>query len=190
MTSGSCSNYWFVMRHGESEANSHGLIISSPEKGCNDYGLTTRGRSQVLQSAGNSSLDDSTIIISSDFKRTLETARLVAETINAKHVVTDTRLRERCFGELDGSSNSEYTWVWEQDRLDGRKTQRSIEPVTAVADRMLSLYREYENIHIAKTILIVSHGDPLQILISALRGHGTLFHRDIPHMETAEIRAL
>ena len=38
------------MRHGESEANVAGVIVSDPEQGCHGYGLTEKGRLQVLHS--------------------------------------------------------------------------------------------------------------------------------------------
>jgi len=36
----SLKNIYYIMRHGESEANTRGLIISSPERGTSSYGLT------------------------------------------------------------------------------------------------------------------------------------------------------
>jgi hypothetical protein len=40
-------NAFFGIRHGESEANVAGLIVSAPEVGTQKYGLTERGRRQV-----------------------------------------------------------------------------------------------------------------------------------------------
>ena len=44
------SNKYLIMRHGESEANVAGLIVSDPAIGCERYGLTELGRQQVLRS--------------------------------------------------------------------------------------------------------------------------------------------
>ncbi|MCF7972861.1 MAG: hypothetical protein K9N55_03500 [Phycisphaerae bacterium] len=42
-------NVLFVMRHGHSEANAQGLIISSLDQGTVAYGLTSQGRAQVAR---------------------------------------------------------------------------------------------------------------------------------------------
>jgi len=39
------------MRHGHSEANEQGIIVSRPEIGTRRYGLTEKGRAQVEASA-------------------------------------------------------------------------------------------------------------------------------------------
>ena len=69
-------NRYFLMRHGESEANVADLIISYPETGCKRYGLSKQGRQQVRLSALESGLGSDTLIISSDFLRARETATL------------------------------------------------------------------------------------------------------------------
>ena len=40
-------NRYFAMRHGQSEANAAGIIVSDPANGCPRYGLTPLGRQQV-----------------------------------------------------------------------------------------------------------------------------------------------
>ena len=58
------------MRHGQSEANVAGIIVSDPQIGCNQFGLTALGQQQVIKSASNTSkLNQDTLIISSDFLR-------------------------------------------------------------------------------------------------------------------------
>ena len=44
--------------------------------------------------------------------------------------------------------------------------------------------------HADETFLLVSHGDALQILLTAFAGLDASTHRDIEHLQTAEIRAL
>ena len=71
-------NQYFVMRHGESKANALGIIVSDPNNGVSNYGLTEKGEWQATASAQKAidvfGFDSQTIIYSSDFKRAKETA--------------------------------------------------------------------------------------------------------------------
>ena len=40
-------NTYLIMRHGQSEANAQGIIVSDPKIGCFRYGLTALGREQA-----------------------------------------------------------------------------------------------------------------------------------------------
>lgn len=64
-----------------------------------------------------------------------------------------------------------------------------MEPVTRVLDRGLACLKEIETAHAGRTILLVSHGDTLQILMTLLQD-GPHRHRELAHLETAEIRRL
>ena len=76
-TGQSWSNRYLVMRHGHSEANGQGIIVSTPEIGCSRYGLTGRGREQVAATLEGWSLPKPDRIFSSDFLRALSHRLLV-----------------------------------------------------------------------------------------------------------------
>ena len=64
------------------------------------------------------------IIFASDFKRTAETANIIREKLNcATEVQLDVRLRERYFGEYEGTSTQNYNKVWENDEEGEKDTQ-------------------------------------------------------------------
>jgi probable phosphoglycerate mutase len=72
------NRYFAIMRHGESTANQKGLIANEAEYGVPYYSLSDFGRLQVEQSVQtNTLLSGVSIIISSDFKRALESAEIV-----------------------------------------------------------------------------------------------------------------
>ena len=97
-------NRYFVMRHGKSEANAAGLIVSDPCNGCLQYGLTPEGRAQAAESGQKlrQQLGDTAsaavVVCCSDFKRTLETAEVLLEALGraGEPPVICTWLRERC----------------------------------------------------------------------------------------------
>jgi len=185
-------NRYFAMRHGHSLANLRGIIVSHPENGCGAYGLSDLGRRQVAESlAAGHSLDEKTLIVSSDFERALETARIAHRTLACETpIVIDERLRERNFGELELTSDDGYAAVWTQDSVDPDSSWRGAESANRVMRRVTSLVADYESSHRQATLLLVSHGDALQLLQTAFRKQDASRHRALEHLQTAEIRRL
>ncbi|MBS3054839.1 MAG: histidine phosphatase family protein [Candidatus Aenigmarchaeota archaeon] len=81
-------NNYFGQRHGQSEANVLGIIISDPAVGIKNYGLSHLGRDQVYKSAKAARESDllgpKTIIYTSDFLRARETADITTDILNAQ----------------------------------------------------------------------------------------------------------
>ncbi|MBO0776261.1 MAG: histidine phosphatase family protein, partial [Actinobacteria bacterium] len=69
----------------------------------------------------------------------------------------------------------------------GRR-DNDVEPVTAVLDRTTAFVAALEREHRGRDILLVSHGDALQILQAGFAGVDPARHRSLPHLRTAEIR--
>lgn len=184
-------NRYYGQRHGESLANAQGIIISTPERGCAGYGLTERGRAQARAGAlGCPDLGQETLIVSSDFCRARETAEVAREALGAGPVVLSPLLRERAFGELEGGSNRGYEAIWARDREDPDHRERGVEPARAVQARVWALVQALEAEHAGRTILLVAHGDPLQLGATAFQGRDAREHRDVPHWEPGEVRRL
>ena len=55
---------------------------------------------------------------------------------------------------------------------------------------MRTLVAELEQRFSGRDILLVSHGDTLQILQAGFRGMSPARHRGLPHLDTAEIRRI
>lgn len=179
------------MRHGRSLANEAGLIISNPADGIlEDYGLSQVGRDQAALAARTALLDAKTLIYSSDFSRARQTAEIVQQIIGAGEIVITKALRERHFGDWDKTSHQNYQKVWALDQTLDTTHQNNVEPLNSVLERAMELISKIESQHNGKSILLVSHGDTLQILHAGLAGQSPKNHRDFPHLETAEIRQL
>jgi 2,3-bisphosphoglycerate-dependent phosphoglycerate mutase len=100
------TNVWLV-RHGESTWNALGLC-----QGQSDIArLTSRGRNQALRAMEELEGRDVELVYSSDLQRARETASLLATGLHCE-VVTDQRLRERCFGVAEGSPLNTLTPEW------------------------------------------------------------------------------
>ena len=185
------ANRFSVMRHGQSKANVAGLIVSRVEQDRRgDYGLSELGRKQALAAALDCGLPGDTVICSSDFSRARQTAQIVAAQLGAAEVAIAQALRERSFGDWEGSATENYERVWAADATDPDHADGNVEPVAAVLDRTSALVVELERRYSGRDILLVSHGDPLQILQAGFLRIAPSRHRSLPALGTAEIRPL
>jgi probable phosphoglycerate mutase len=182
-------NRYFLMRHGKSVANEEGIIISLIENGRSQYGLCEAGKEQISKSLQNQSfLDSDTIIVSSDFLRTKESAQLAAKILKTDAPKSSPLLRERFFGDYEKMGDSRYKLVWEKDKDNDENTCMNVESPKSVLGRFQSFIQEMESLYTHKKILILSHGDILQIGLTWPAGIAANQHRSLNHLETAEIR--
>jgi probable phosphoglycerate mutase len=189
------NNKYFALRHGESTANVEGIIVSTPENGIDKYGLSENGRSQVEKTIEKAKsdklLDSKTRIISSDFKRAFESAAIAGQILDTEYLIEpEPRLRERDFGSFELLSNEHYQTVWDKDALDGSHTSNNVESAEVVMQRVSAFVWSLESYYKDQTFLLVAHGDTLQILQAAFQKFPAANQRDMPHLETAELRPL
>ncbi|KAF9182790.1 hypothetical protein BGZ51_004444 [Haplosporangium sp. Z 767] len=115
-------------------------------------------------------------------------------------------LRERFFGEFEMKTPSDdlYAQVWREDALSPFHEKFQVESVAMVTKRMTDVIRLNETMDKERRrkaedssrtteqqqswIIIVSHGDSLQILQTAMRGWSGDRHRQLEHLNTAEWR--
>ena len=179
------------MRHGESLANRRGLIVSYPQNAILDYGLTAKGAEQVMNAALATRLDTNAIIVSSDFLRARETAEIMKSVIGCdQEVIIDIELRERYFGNWEMTDHANYETVWQNDINNPGLSQEEVETVDRVLVRGLSVIERMESAFEGKSILLVGHGDVLQILLSHHHNINPRFHRSLSSIGNADIRSL
>lgn len=184
-------NEYFIMRHGQSEANIGRFICSSPADGLDSCGLTPEGVRQAREAALNFFPPVRRIAVySSDFLRARQTAATVAECIETDRIEFTPLLRERFFGEFDGGGDHLYAEVWTADRGHPDNETAGVESPAAVRRRALAAVRVCEEMFSGITVLFVSHGDILQILFAAFLGLSPDRHREIVPITNAEIRRL
>lgn len=184
-------NSYYILRHGQSLANIDKIIVSDPENGLTGYGLSDIGKLQVADSvAACQDLNGQTIIYSSDFLRTRQTARIAAEKLKAVHEIRFSKLlRERFFGSWELTADSNYQRVWDDDPL-GQPPKNNVESVDSVLKRALLCLEQIEANHLDQRILLVAHGDTLQILLSFFNALPPGRHREIDPVGVAEIRRI
>lgn len=169
------NKYW-VLRHGRSKPNEKGLIVSHLSNGTlEEHGLAPVGVEQA-QAAGHLFLKeieaesisvDKVQIYCSPFSRTVDTAKVVAEVIelDTSKLQYSEELRERYFGPaLELESHEHYPKIWALDEHDPLTGPVGGESVADVANRLAKCLQQIEKECQGCAVLIVSHGDPLQIL--------------------------
>ncbi|KAH7518271.1 hypothetical protein FEM48_Zijuj09G0153800 [Ziziphus jujuba var. spinosa] len=109
----------------------------------------------------------------SPFSRTAHTAKVVATVLNIPFegaqckVIED--LKERYFGPtFELMSHDKYTEIWDLDEKDPFMRPEGGECVNDVVSRLVRAMTTMESQFQGCTILVVSHGDPLQILQTIL----------------------
>ena len=187
-------NEYFAVRHGESDANVAGIVCSHPNVAVTKFGLSKKGVKDATEAADffRKLPPKDLFIFSSPFLRTRETTEVISKIIGTENVAFSNHLRERFFGTLD-LQPSEYSYdrVWREDELDGSLDSTfSCESVYEVAIRALQLIHDIESEFENYRIILVSHGDTIQILRRVLNKKDPCFHRYDPHVKPGGVVAL
>jgi len=195
-----------TVQHGLSELGKI-QVRSSAVKFCSDY---HHQQQKVLQNSEDGTDVDNTFkgvaVYASDFLRASETAQIfTSELIKAgvplynSRVFEEVRLRERYFGSWNGKSDEHYQDVWNLDFEDPDHSTWGVESVNSVVARTSSLVWEIDkalNKDISEScpkpwkVILVAHGDVLQIAQTAFSKVDGRLHRQLDHLETASVREL
>jgi isoleucyl-tRNA synthetase len=161
-------NRYFVMRHGEAENNASGVVSRDA---AHAFGLTDAGRAQSRKAAAKLRGIEGLRIYSSPVRRATETASAVAQElgIDPSHVITDSRLSELDFGELEGKGIDAFMAAC--THLGGIDTKLpGGESYLEAKQRFGAFMRELEERSSGETILIVTHGIGCESLFAIAEG--------------------
>lgn len=213
----SLTHKYYVLRHGQSMANVEGIISSDPKISTITHGLSEEGRRQagaalstfstLLPDSGAEEKKHYVAIFTSDFLRAHETAKIFAGSLteggssSPYRLLTgsptiETALRERFFGDLNGKTDKFYQGVWDGDAKSADHEVDNVESVSSVLSRTTGVVTTIDA-QLPPTpdgsawhVVLVAHGDVLQILQTGFARWDPRQHRSLPHLETASIKAL
>lgn len=176
-----------LLRHGQTEYNVTGRL-----QGQVDIPLNETGIAQARAAAGVVAELRPQVIVSSDLGRALETARIVAgagagavagggvvdgDGVDGAgpEVVSDHRLRERAFGQLEGMFDEEiherFPDVWNARRTGGSLVDVGAEDRGVVGARVAqAVWDHADAAPEGSTLLVVAHGACIALGITALLG--------------------
>ena len=163
----------FLVRHGETVDNARQIMQGRVQGDLNE-----RGRAQALETARRLADEHIDVVISSDLRRAVQTAEIIAQP-HGLPVVQTPLLEERDWGSFTGRFIPDLKDIkpWPDDI-------ESLEAMKARAGRFLDFIRTtYPN----QTVLAVGHG----IINKAIQA--VFFHKEmheIEKMKNAEVRVL
>ena len=147
----------YIIRHGQTDWN-----IEHRTQGHTDIALNKNGIEQaelISQKIANLKIDN---IISSDLKRAYMTAQIINKKFN-KTIETDKRLREFCFGTLEGITRDKITQeTW--NNFNENPKQFNAETKEEIFNRIKSFIDDIKSNNINKNILVVTHGGPIKMI--------------------------
>jgi alpha-ribazole phosphatase len=174
----------YLVRHGETDWNA-----AQRYQGQSDVPLNHTGIQQARKIAGRLSKEKIGAIYSSDLKRATETAKQIAQPHKLK-VTSDVRWRELSFGDWEGLTYPEIqakapdeVALWQSDSTQCAPPRG--ETLTQLTERVLSAFNELRALYAEQTVLIISHGGPLQILLCHALGVGFQRHWQFSISQTA-----
>jgi broad specificity phosphatase PhoE len=164
-------NKYFILRHGEThhQIEKPDIVYFWPEDKP-PASLTKNGQEQIKKVTHYLKNQKIDLIFSSDVLRTRQTAEIIAKELDLE-VKEDLRLRDVNWGIYQGKLMKE-AWAFYNHKMEEkfRKAPPQGESWLDVQKRMVDFLKETEGKYNQKTILIVSHGDPLWLLDSWVQG--------------------
>lgn len=155
---------FILIRHGETDWN-----IEGRWQGQADVPLNSRGREQAAKLAQTLTGMDISIIYASDLSRTVETASILARSLNVE-LRLDARLREIHQGEWQGVLSSEIQKKYADEFRRRRDNPMSVAPpggetASQVMERVAAAIEDIRLSHPEETVAIVSHGFAIACLL-------------------------
>lgn len=167
------TNKYYILRHGQTihQTEKKRIIYPWPEQ--KPILLTEHGQNQIKKAAKELKKKKIDLIYSSDISRTRQTAKIVAEELGIK-IVFDKRLRDVNLGIYHGGAKERFYQDFPKslERFYNKKPPKG-ESWGDCRKRMIECLDDIDKKHRDKTILIVSHGDPLWLLEDTMKGLNT-----------------
>lgn len=159
-----------VLRHGETDWNQDTRI-----QGHTDIALNAMGRWQAEQLGQALAAEPLSTVYASDLQRAHATAQAVARA-HGLQPVTDTGLRERCFGALEGltwaeieSQHPDEAQLW-RSRVPEWSPPGGGESLLVLKERVLATLHTLAARHLGEHIAVVAHGGVLDAIYRAATG--------------------
>lgn len=153
----------YLIRHGKTSWNKENLI-----QGTKDIPLSPEGRKEVTELAQKINLNKIDLILSSPQKRAKETAKIIAN--NKKTILYNNLLKERNFGNYEGTKTSEelINKLWDYNL---NYQDENIESITVCLNRAANFLKEIKTKYPNKNILIISHGAFIKAIHYNINGY-------------------
>ena len=167
-------NVLVLVRHGESEWNRRNMFTGWQDVDLTEEGVAEAHRAGTMLKAEGAHLD---IAFTSLLKRAQNTLRIILGELGQDRVpiVFDAALNERHYGDLVGLNKDEARKRWGDEQVHLWQRSYDIAPpggesLKDTAARVLPFYskRIVPELHAAKSVILVGHGNSLRALVMQL----------------------
>ena len=158
-------NRYYILRHGKTEYQKGKANFTYPRKPIESVPLSDEGVEQIKRRAKQVKGLNIDKIYASDFLRTKQTAEIVKKEVGlGGDIIFDIRLRDLDLGIWHDKKKEDFYNKFPVGRSFFKKGPEGGESWDDLRERMIDVVREIDDRNKNKSILIVSHGDPLWIL--------------------------
>lgn len=163
-------NKYFILRHGETIYQTKKKDFTYPPHSRERpvIKLTKKGEKQIRFIAKKLKKEKIYLIFASDVYRTRQTAKIVAKELGLK-VNFDRKLRDVNLGIYRGRRKTELYQAFSDVKLRFDRRIPKGESWQGCQKRMLNFLKDIDKKFKRKTILIISHADPLWLLEGAVK---------------------
>jgi len=162
-------NKYFILRHGQTAYQAKKKKIFYDWPGLSSFPLTEKGKKKIKKAAKKLKNKKIDLIYASDTLRARQTAEIVAKELGLK-INFDQRLRDINLGIYQGREKKEFLKDFPVSSARFEKKVPGGESWSDIKKRVIDFIKDVESKNKGKTILIVSHGDPLWLLEGAMKG--------------------
>jgi alpha-ribazole phosphatase len=164
-----------LVRHGRTDWNAQRRY-----QGWSDLPLNEVGLRQANTLAARLAGEQVGAIYASDLQRAMQTAQIIAEK-HSRPVISDLRLREMSFGDWEGLTFDEIQARWPGEANAWRGDSLRVAPpggetLAQVAERVRGALDDIARKNADQTVVLVSHGGPLRVLLCLALGLGVQAH--------------
>lgn len=163
------NNQYFTLRHGQTTQQTKGKKFTYKWPDIPPVKLTKKGEAQIRKAAKKLKKEKIDLIYSSDIYRTRQTSQIVAKELKLE-VSFNKRLRDINLGIYHGKLKEGFYKDFPDRKKRFYMRPEQGESWNDCKERMLNFIKDLEKKHKNKTILIISHGDPLWLLSGAVKG--------------------
>ena len=177
-----------LVRHGETGWNAQRRY-----QGWSDLPLNKVGLQQADALAAHLADEQIGASYTSDLERAMQTAQCIAER-HGQPVIADLRLREISFGDWEGLTFDEIRTRWPEEVDAWLGDSLHVAPpggetLAQVAERVQGALDDIDGENAGQTVLLVSHGGPLRVLLCLALGLDAQAHWRF-RLDTASVSEL
>lgn len=151
-----------LVRHGETSWNAVKRIQGQTDIPLNEIGIK-QAKLLAARLQGDERIWN--YVMTSDLQRAAATGQYIAEALNIPVLPSDTRLRERFFGQVEGTTLEERLARWGEQ---WKELELGAETIELMRSRGVELLEELYRRYPAANILCVSHGSFIANLLQEL----------------------